>query len=240
MTYQVFPRLYELSPSALQLFSRILQGQLEEAVLNLERSENCTPVDGTGAFSAGGFTTAKEMASAVCNSFGTLKPQEYADRLGLWAWLTFVLLDVLFPKQDGKRKVGDYFRWYPAAARDYQKAQRHLVRMPVLLYSAFGDNADHLLAGKPGVGTEIREQLTSQQDMFSENFQKACRALYFDDTTGRVKRRAGGKGPGVPRRLAQVRKQLDVTWDMTDLPWQRIVHLLPSEFDAFKPSGLDI
>ena len=63
----------------------------------------------------------------------------------------------------------------PAAPNDWQKAQRHLVRMPVLLYAAFGDDADHLICGKPSIGPDIREQLTSQQDMFSANFQRACR-----------------------------------------------------------------
>jgi hypothetical protein len=34
-----------------------------------------------------------------------------------------------------------------------------------------------------------------------------------------------------------VRKQLDVTWDMTDLGPNRILDLLPAEFDGFKPAA---
>lgn len=107
--------------------------------------------------------------------------------------------------------------------------------MPTLLYAAFGNDADHLISGKPGVGPDIREQLTSQQDMFSSNFQRVARLLYFDDEKGTVKRGAGlTRGAGIPRRLAAVRKQLDVTWDMTDLTPEKILELLPAEFDQYK------
>jgi hypothetical protein len=107
--------------------------------------------------------------------------------------------------------------------------------MPVLLYATLGDDGDHLICSKPGIGPEIREQLTSQQDMFSRNFQRACRNLYYDEAVGSVKKGAGGKDrAGVPRRMAAVRKQLDVTWDMTDLSAEKILELLPAEFDHFK------
>jgi hypothetical protein len=110
--------------------------------------------------------------------------------------------------------------------------------MPTLLYAAFGSDADHLLSTKPSILPEIREQLTSQQDMFSKNFQRACRALYWDDKRGVTKRGSGSKNlPGTPRRLAAVRQQLDVTWDMTDLSPERILELLPSEFDGFKAAA---
>ena len=108
--------------------------------------------------------------------------------------------------------------------------------MPVVLLGNLGSAADHLLCGSPGKLPEIREQLTSQQDMFSAEFQKAARALYYDETTQGLKRGSGGKGAGSPRRLAKVRQQLDVTWDLFDLDAARIVQLLPKEFERFRPS----
>jgi hypothetical protein len=74
--------------------------------------------------------------------------------------------------------------------------------------------------------------------MFSENFQRAARMLYFDDDRVTVKRGAGSKQGGTPRRLATVRQQLDVTWDMTDLSPERILDLLPEEFDRFRSEGV--
>lgn len=237
MKMQSFPCLYELTPEGLELFRRIMLRELDENALDVGNSEYAAPIEGTMPFAPAPFASAKEMAVAICHSLGTLDAQETAGRTGLWAWLYFVLIDVLSPKKaNGERKVMEYVRWFPSSPNDYLKAQRHLVRMPVLLYSSLGSDADHLICGKPDSGPEIREQLTSQQDMFSVNFQRACRSLYFDDNSGSLKKGIAGKdSAGSTRRMAQVRKQLDVTWDMTDLPADRILHLLPPEFDGFKP-----
>ncbi len=231
-----YPHLYEFNQTGLDLFRKIMQDQLDEAALDPIDKRYAKPLSETGPFQVGQFQTAREMAVAICKSFGDADPQKYAAREGVWAWLYFALLDVVSPRvAGGKRKVLEFVRWYPGDPNDYQKAQRHLVRMPTLLYSGLGSSADHLLCGKPHTGPEIREQLTSQQDMFSVNFQQACRALYFDDKTGALKKGVAGQDtPGSTRRLAQVRKQLDVTWDMTDLSPVKILELLPAEFDRFK------
>ena len=230
-----YPSLFRFNRDGLQLFERIMTRQVPEDAIDLQDRRYVDPVDGTRSFTAIDFTTAKDMASAICSSFGDKSPQAYAGDTGLWAWLTLALLDSLFPVKNGARRILEYHRWFPSAPNHWQKAQRHLVRMPVLLYSAFGNDADHLICGKPSTGPDIREQLTSQQDMFSSNFQRVARLLYFDEAKGTVKRGAGlTKGPGIPRRLAAVRKQLDVTWDMTDLTAERILELLPVEFDKYK------
>jgi hypothetical protein len=70
--------------------------------------------------------------------------------------------------------------------------------------------------------------------MFHSAFQGTARALYFDEKTGRLKRGAGGKAGGSPRRLARVRQQLDVTWDLFDLTVERMLAILPNEFNRFK------
>jgi hypothetical protein len=108
--------------------------------------------------------------------------------------------------------------------------------MPALLLFSLGKNADHLLAGPPSVLPEIREQLTSQQDMFVQSFQAVARALYFDEQLQKLKRGSGSKGAGSPRRLAIVRKQLDVTWDLYEVPSERLVGMLPRDFDRFRTS----
>ena len=176
------------------------------------------------------------MAQSVLDSMGTADALSLLSNTGLWAWLTFVLRDQLFKKaSDGSWKVGEIHRWYPSNPNDWRKGQRHLVRMPVLLLATLGQDADHLLCGAPSVLPEIREQLTSQQDMFNRVFQRVARSLYFDDTTGKLKRGAGDKIAGTPRRLAKVRQQLDVTWDLEDLDPATITEMLPAEFSRFKP-----
>lgn len=232
-----YPAIYRLTSEGMELFQGVMTGQLDESALDALDPKLSQRVEGTSKLVVWEFPTAKDMAHEICNSFGNVSPQSLAGDVGLWAWLTFVLIDIVLPKEGGTRKTMELFRWFPAPPSDWYKAQRHLVRMPVLLFHAFGQNADHLICANPSVGPDIREQLTSQQDMFSLNFQRAARILYFDHAKGKVKRGAGSKVAGSPRRLATVRQQLDVTWDMTDLSAERILDLLPKEFDRFKSDG---
>ena len=227
--------LCEFTPAGMDVYQRVFMDNIDEAVLDLADPYFVTRLDGTRPFIPARFDTAKEMARAVLESIGNTNFFELLPRAGLWAWLTFILRDHLFKRDvSGRRKIGEIHRWYPGDPNDWQKSQRHLLRMPVQLLYSLGDDADHLLCGHPSVLPEIREQLTSQQDMFNSTFQRVARSLYFDNANGALKRGAGGKGRGSPRRLAKVRQQLDVTWDLEDLNFEQIIELLPNEFERFK------
>jgi hypothetical protein len=221
----------------MHLFEKVFMKQMDEDTIDLYDRNVVQPVQGTLAFSPALYPTAKDLAAAVLVALRAESVASLLHRPGVWAWLTFVLKDSLFPKnRSGIREFKEVHRWYPSDPNDWQKAQRHLVRMPVLLLSSLGKNADHLLAGPPSVLPEIREQLTSQQDMFAPNFQAVARSLYFDEEQKKLKRGSGSKGGGGPRRLATVRKQLDVTWDLYEVSPERLVWMLPKDFDRFKPS----
>jgi hypothetical protein len=227
--------VFEFTPKGLAAFKRVFLGELVEGAFSPTDSQFAIPVAGTKQIVDDPVGTAKELAQRVIDSLGG-KWDQFLSNEGMWAWLTFVLRDVLFPKDaEGKRNVGELWRWYPSDPGDYQKAQRHLVRMPVVLLGSFGDKADHLLCGKPQVLSDVREQLVGQQDMLTTNFQAAARLLYYNDETATVKRGAGGKGRGSSRRLRDLRKQLDVTWNIFDLEAKEILTLLPKEFDRFQP-----
>jgi hypothetical protein len=228
--------VYEFNDRGMLAFKKIFLGELPETAINPLDRQFVSRVQGTNSISDDLSTTAKELAQRVRNALG----EDWASllpRAGVWAWLTFILRDSILPKnRDGNRVPGELHRWWPSDPGDWQKAQRHLVRMPVVLLAELGNAADHLLCGSPAILPEIREQLTSQQDMFHPEFQKAARTLYFDETKGGLKRGAGGKGAGTPRRLAKLRSQLDVTWNLFDLDAEHIVSLLPKEFNRFKPA----
>ena len=227
--------LYKFTEPGMDLYREVFMNMRHEVTLNLSDPCLVSKVDGTRPFVPVQYNTAKEMARAVLGSIGSMNLSDLLPQAGLWAWLTFILRDQLFKcNVRGKRKVGEIHRWYPSDPNDWQKGQRHLLRMPVQLLYSLGDDADHLLCGHPSVLPEIREQLTSQQDMFNQTFQHVARNLYYDVASGKLKRGAGGKGSGSPRRLAKVRQQLDVTWDFEDLDCEKIIKMLPSEFERFK------
>ncbi len=233
----MYSTLYEFTPAGLAIFQKAFMGEIDEDAINLLDPSTVQKLDGTGSIETMPFETAKEMAVAVMSAVGSRELSDLIPRNALWAWLTFVLRDVLFPKDGaGRRKVGELHRWYPSDANDWQKGQRHLVRMPVQLHSSLGNNADHLLCVPPSVLPDIREQLTSQQDMFHPTFQAVARLLYFDERKNKLKVGSGGKGGGSPRRLAKIRQQLVVTWNLFDLPPETLIEMLPKEFNRFKPS----
>lgn len=230
--------LYRFNDAGMNRFQEVFLGGLSEDSLPAQSPTFAEPLAGTREFLVRNHDTAKQLAQSVRNALGAISVQAVVADLGLWAWLTFVLRDVLFPKVvEGRRQVGELHTWWPSPPGDFQKAQRHRVRMPVLLLDTLGNDADHLLCRSPGVGTEIREQLTSQQDMFHRTFQRVARRLYCDDESGDLKRGAGGAGAGSPRRLARIRRQFDVTWDLYDLTPDQLMAMLPREFDRFKPSA---
>jgi hypothetical protein len=233
-----FQQLGELTPFGLERFHLAFDSALSTHDLDISNPAMCSPVPGTAKLVVKEYSTRREMAEAVCAAFGQLKPENEQGRIGLWAWLTWVLRDQLFVPDKaapGRRKVGELWTWMPSPPNDFRKAQRHKVRLPVILWATLGNDADHLLCGKPSEPGELISQLTSQQDMLARGFQQLCRQLYYDDQKGGLRRGAAGSGAGSARHLARVRKQLDITWDMTDLGPDRIMALLPRAFEKFLP-----
>lgn len=233
-----FSGIYEFTPKGMSAFKRVFEGELDENSFDPTDPTFATRLSGTNSFSDSPVETSKELAQRILEALGD-DWSSCVTKDGVWAWLAFVLRDSVYPRRaDGTRKTGEVHRWYPSDPSDFQKAQRHLIRMPVVLLGMLGDSVDHLLCGDPSTPGELREQLTSQQDMLEVEFQKSARRLYFDEDKGALKKGAAGKSGGSARRLAALRRQLDVTWNLFDLKAERIVKLLPQEFDKFKPDDL--
>ena len=61
--------------------------------------------------------------------------------------------------------------------------------------------------------------------------------LYADPGTGRPQKGVAGSGPGSARRLRDVLRQFDLTFDPDLLPAGKLTEILPAEFDRFKPGA---
>ena len=231
----VYDSCYQLTEKGIAQYRRLFFGEVPNGVLDSSDVSIAVPVNDTGQLRVHECHTAKDVAQQIVMSVPAKLVRSLLNNTGLWCWLTYTYRKELFPRDSrGNWKAKETPRWFPSHPNDWRKAQRHLIRMPVQLYAAFGSDADHLLCGKPSVVPEIREQLTSQQDMFDRHFQRLARRLYFDSSRKVVKVGAGGKGPGSARRLAQVRRQFDMTWDLGELSLDAVMAMLPSEFDRFK------
>lgn len=157
--------------------------------------------------------------------------------IGLWSWLTLFFFDqVCLLDGNGLRKVGERARYIPAT--DYQKYYRHLLAGPYRVLRAHRDDPKRaliLLCGplhKPG---EIVEQLVARQEIITNPHAVALATrLYYDPDSGTFRRGAAGKGGGSARRLADMLRQFDVTWDLYSMESAGLRDLLPAEFDRFR------
>jgi hypothetical protein len=155
---------------------------------------------------------------------------------GLWTWLAVFAMDDLAPVVDGRRKLGERARWV-LDAENWQRYYRHLLAGPYSIYSLYSENpnvAQALLANPVRTPGDVVEQIASRQDLVrAAGVMEATSRLYVG-ANGELKRGAAGKdSPGSARRLAEVLQQLDLTYDLQSLDAERVLQLLPQEFDRF-------
>ena len=184
---QQYRSLYQFNDDGMRIFEEMFSEAELESELDGLSPEFVQPLEGTVGFRVRMVGTAKELAGSILGGAGDINVVDLLPNTGLWSWLTFVWRSCLFEVEaSGRRRLGEKHRWYPSDPNDWRKAQRHLVRMPVLLLQSLGEDADHLLCGKPSVLPEIREQLTSQQECSPRPF-KGYVGVVFLMKHGRLK-----------------------------------------------------
>ncbi|MGE0750788.1 MAG: hypothetical protein AB7K64_09395 [Variibacter sp.] len=154
---------------------------------------------------------------------------------GLWSWLAAYYFEQLCPRDhEGKRALRKDYVYVLSQSRIYY---RHLVRTPWYLVKTHGERCRYLLASQPsdpaplGRQSSLLEELAARQFVISSPaLVGAAARLYSDPRTGRPMRGAGAKGGGSPRRLALIANQLALTYDIHNMPPDRLLQLLPEEF----------
>ena len=175
--------------------------------------------------------------------YDTLAPlrssgQSVLQHKGLWTWLALSWIDILAQSgPNGTRKLFDHRRWI-LAVDDYKAYYRHYLAGPYSVYAAHDGNPDRamaLLCGPVDTPGEVWEQLASRQDFVSSpSLVELATRLYFDPIKKELKRGAASQGAGGARRLPAVINQFGLTWDVRGMDVDRLLGLLPSEFDRFK------
>jgi hypothetical protein len=183
------------------------------------------------------FDTRFSMARQLDSVFesGGLRAIE-RDR-GLWTWLTLLHFDsVCPPRRDGSRKLRERAAYIPETD-NFQRYYRHLMLGPWLIYRANRDNPSRamaLLCKPPHIIDDVVGQIAARQEYVTNpGIVELATKLYFDPATAALKKGAGGKGGGSPRRLADLLSQLDVTWDLYGMNAEEFLSVLPGEFDRF-------
>ena len=183
------------------------------------------------------FNTRFEWAKYALTLTGSAADAQVQADAGLWAWLTLVYFNQVCPPKAGIRKLGQRAR-YVATGTDYRTYYRHLLAGPWQILSAHRDHPERVravLGGTMQTPGDLYEQMASRMELAtSATVLSLSNSLYLDENTGKRKRGFGSSGKGSPRRLAEVLMQLDLTFDIYAMPMDKLMRLLPREFDRFR------
>jgi hypothetical protein len=180
------------------------------------------------------FDTRLDAARYLCEVFEGLSALE--EDVGLWSWLSLYFFDQVCPvRADGTRAPGRDYRHILEPG--YLYGHRHLLGGPYLVYRLHGDEALLLLCTKVHVENRFHHELASRQALISNReIIRAATIRYLDPRTRTPKPGAQDTGaPGALRRFVDVLPQLDLTYDLYSMSAEKILELLPAEFDAWKP-----
>jgi hypothetical protein len=159
--------------------------------------------------------------------------------VGLGTWLTLLFFDqVCPPNKSGERELRERPAYIPEP-QNFRRYYRHLLFGPLLIYRAHREDSQRAMAFlcKPlPIIDDIVAQLASRQEIISNPaVVQLATQLYFDPTSGTTKKGAGGKGRGSPRRLVDILRQFDVTWDLYSMSLKEFWDILPQrEFEKFR------
>lgn len=183
------------------------------------------------------FANRFEVAEYLFTRFSAAGLTDVDNDRGLWAWLSLFYFDSVCPAgKGGSRKPGAQPRHIPEPG-NFQRYYRHLLGGPYRIYRAHRDDPKSALAllcqplETPG---DVVEQLASRQELVTNRGIVALATkLYFDHTTQKLKRGAGGKAGGSARRLSDVIDQFDLTWDLYASTADELAAVMPKEFAKF-------
>jgi hypothetical protein len=195
---------------------------------------------GNASVSLRGFRTKLEFGNYITKAVESHVPDRVLrTSAGLWAWLTLFYLDQVCPADgNGRRKVLRLEKYIASAGHIATGLDKHLLYFPWKMTALHGEDAAWLLSGPLREDTKVvRELANSYRRNVSTPFLRLAKALYFDDTKGRVKTGATTNKPGSLRRLDRVVNQLDLTYDVFGIEADNLAALLPrSEFRRWLPS----
>jgi len=163
--------------------------------------------------------------------------------IGAGAWLTLFFFDEICPpNKSGERDPRERSAYIPEP-ENYLRYYRHLLFGALLIFRAHRDDPKRAMAFlcKPlPIIDDIVAQLASRQEIVSNPaVVELVTHLYYDPAIGTARKGSGGKGAGSPRRLVDILRQFDVTWDLYAMSLKEFMKVLPKEFEKFRPAGSD-
>ncbi len=234
-------RIRTLNPEGLAKFSEYLAAlrgnpKLAPPMVILDDGLYSDPFEPEVQIEIQDFSNAYELGTYLNKAFADCEDRLISRNHALWSWLTLFYFDQLCkPDSEGKRRPLEDAVYVLEQRFSFRRYYRHAVRTAWLAVREHGEQAKVLLltSGR-GVRTDIGEQLGAYQHLFAnKTVIGSAYAMYFDQQAQKPKRGAGGKGAGSARRLANIARQLELTYDLQDCPLTKFLALLPREFKSW-------
>lgn len=192
------------------------------------------------------FYTKYEAATYLAGVFTDLDQSETSYNGGLWSWVSlYYLEELLEAKASDKNKLNspeNYILEVEQGDLNWRKYIYHLLATPFYLYRRHGEEARMLLAGPVGSRMTLTYEIAARpQFARSREFIRLVNRLY-SDIHGNMKRGAatGEKRSGSIHRLIKIFQQLELTYDVFDMNCEKMIKLLPPEFDEWLDSEREV
>lgn len=160
------------------------------------------------------------------------------DDVNFWAWLSLALFDQVCPADgNGKRKIKEDARYLPNFETS-RRSYRHALASSYFLYIRFLDDTSvvqPLLCGtfEQLAGEAYRLYVEKRLVDYPAAI-GVLRDMYFDAAAQKIRPRAQSKQAGSIRRLSAILGQFSRTFDLNVLSTERLIGMLPKEFDSWK------
>ncbi len=157
--------------------------------------------------------------------------------VGFWTWLTALLFDKISPKDsNSKRKLGEIERYI--LNPELNKFYKHSVYSSWRFYSLYKEKSKIFLKSDLNIINQFSVQISLNLNILSNpEVLDVLYLLYWDYGNDNFKRGfASENNPGNVRRFPTVFNQLSLTYDLHSSVAEKIIELLPEEFDRWKNS----
>lgn len=205
-------------------------------LLDDDRYSQC--VDGSIEVDQRKFKNGYELGEYLNSILLPLPVSSFTKDAGMWTWLSLMFFDYISPADStGWRRGRERAIYVLSPSFSFRSYYRHVMRSAWQSYHVHGKASRVLLITSAGgaLRSDVSEQIGAYADIFkTRSIIRLADRLWYDDKKCGLKRGAGGKGSGTPRRLVAVLRQLQLTYDLEDCSVDLLLELLPAEFDRWR------
>jgi hypothetical protein len=205
----------------------------------LDGPETSKPIENEVKTENRTFRNRLELAQYLDDVLADIENVSIETDVHLWSWLSLFYFDqVCPPVQNGIRKPGRDYRHILEPG--YPNGHRHLLCGPYMVYSVYelGENLSKLLlCTSIPIENKFHHELAGRQSLITNRgILEAVHLLYYENAGDRPKRGAQIKksAPGTFYRFVDIIQQFDLNYDLYSMTGEKILELLPPEFDKWK------